>query len=57
MDGGHDSTRGDSDARQYLVELLITPDGDENVAGVDSSPVEILADIASDLHDLSGEVL
>ena len=57
MDGGQDPTRGHSDARQELVDLLITPYGDENVARCDADPLDILADIASDLQDLNVEVL
>ena len=57
MDVGENSTLGDGDASQQLVQLLIVADGELKMAGVDPLLLVVTGGVASQLEDLSGEVL
>ena len=57
MDVGEDSTLGDGDASEQLVELLVVPDGELDVARHDASLLVVAGGVASKLKDLGGEVL
>ena len=57
MDVGQDTTGGDGSAAQKSVELLIVADSELNVTGHNSGLLVILSGVASELEDLSGEVL
>ena len=54
---GRTSTLGNGDSRQELVQLLIIPDGKLEVAGDDPGLLVVTGSIASQLKDLSSEVL
>ena len=57
MDVGDDSTGGDGGSLEELVELFVVLDGEEDVSGDDSASLVVLGGVASELEDLSGEVL
>ena len=57
VDVGEDSTSSDGGVSHKLVELLVVSDGELNVSGDDSGLLVVLGGIASELEDLSGEVL
>lgn len=54
---GQDTTLGDGDMTQELVQLLIVPDGELQVAGDDTCLLVVTGGVASQLEDLSSEVL
>ena len=57
LDVGEDSTLGNGDSRQELVQLLIIPDGKLEMAGDDPCLLVVTGSIASQLKDLSSKVL
>ena len=57
MDVGEDTTGGDGSAAKESVELLIVADGELDVTGHNSGLLVVLGGVASELEDLSGEVL
>ena len=54
---GQHSSLGDDGVVQQLVELLVVPDGQEDVSGVDSVLLVVLGGVAGEFEDFSGEVL
>ena len=57
MDVGENTAGGDGDATEQLVELLIVLDGQGDVAGDDAGLLVVTGGVASELEDLSTEVL
>ena len=57
MDVGESTAGGDGDATEQLVELLIVLDGQGDVAGDDAGLLVVTGGVASELEDLSAEVL
>merc|ERR1719232_1439634 len=57
LDVGEDSTLGDGDSGQELVQLLVVPDGKLEVTGDDPGLLVVTGGVASQLKDLSSEVL
>ena len=57
MDVGENSTLGDGDASQQLVQLLIVADGELKLTGEGVRLLVVTGGVASQLEDLSGEVL
>lgn len=54
---GQDTTLGDGDVTQELVQLLIVPDGELQVTGDDTCLLVVTGGVASQLKNLSSEVL
>lgn len=54
---GEDTTLGDGDMAQKLVQLLIVSDGELKVTGNDTGLLVVSGSVASQLEDFSGEVL
>lgn len=57
MNVGQDTTLGDGDVTQELVQLLIVPDGELQVAGDDTCLLVVTGGVASQLENLGSEVL
>ena len=57
LDVGEDSALGDGDSGEQLVQLLVVPDGQLEVTGDDPGLLVVTGSVASQLEDLSGEVL
>ena len=57
VDVGEDTTRGDGDAAEQLVQLLVVADGQLQVAGDDAATLVVTGGIASELQDLGAQVL
>merc|ERR1712037_305877 len=57
LDVGEHTTLGNGDTRQELVQLLVVPDGELQVPGDDPGLLVVTGSIASELKDLSSEVL
>merc|ERR1711949_27034 len=57
LDVGEDSALGDGDSGEQLVQLLVVPDGQLKVTGDDPGLLVVTGSVASQLEDLSGEVL
>ena len=57
LDVGQDSTLGDGDSGQKLVQLLVVPDGKLEMTGDDPGLLVVTGGVASQLEDLSSEVL
>merc|ERR1719147_597266 len=57
LDVGEDTTLGNSDASQELVQLLIIADGQLQVTGDDPGLLVVTGSVACQLKDLSGQVL
>ena len=57
LDVGEDSTLGDGDSGQELVQLLVIPDGKLEVTGDDPGLLVVTGSITGQLKDLSSEVL
>ena len=57
MDVGENTTGSDGGAGKKSVELLIVADGELDVTGHNSGLLVVLGGVASELEDLSGEVL
>ena len=54
---GEDTTLGDGDVSEKLVQLLIVPDGELQVAGDDTRLLVVAGGVASQLQDFGSEVL
>ena len=57
LDVGQDTSLGDGDTREQLVQLLVVPDGELEVTGDDPGLLVVTGGVAGQLEDLSGEVL
>ena len=57
MDVGQNTTLGDGDVSQKLVQLLIVADGELKVTGNDTGLLVVASSVASKLKNLSSEVL
>merc|ERR1711992_72601 len=57
LDVGEDSALGDGDSGEQLVQLLVVPDGQLEVTGDDPGLLVVTGSVASQLENLSGEVL
>ena len=57
MDVGEDTTLSDGDTREKLVQLLVVTDGELEMPGDDSGLLVVTGGVASQLEDLSSEVL
>ena len=57
LDVGEDTALGNCDARQEFVQLLVIPDGQLQVPRDDPSLLVVPCSVASQLENLSGEVL
>ena len=57
VDVGQNSTLGDGNSSQQLVELLVVADGELQVAGVDPLLLVVTGSVSGQLKDLSGQVL
>ena len=57
LDVGQHTTLGNGDSREKLVQLFIIPDGQLQMPGVDSLLLVVSGSIASQLEDLSSQVL
>ena len=57
MDVGENTTLGNGHVAEELVELLIVADGELDVTWSDTGTVVVTGGVASELEDLSGEVL
>ena len=57
MDVGKDTTLSDGDSREKLVQLLVITDGKLQMSWDDSGLLVVTGSIASQLEDLSSEVL
>lgn len=54
---GENTTLGDGDVSQKLVQLLIVPDGELEVTGNDTRLLVVAGSVASKLENLGREVL
>ena len=57
MDVGENTAGGDGDAAEQLVELLVVLDGKGDVAGDNAALLVVTGGVASELENLSAEVL
>ena len=57
LDVGEDSTLGDGDSSEQLVQLLVVTDGQLKVTGDDPGLLVVTGSVASQLEDLSCQVL
>lgn len=57
VDVGKDTTLGDGDVTQKLVQLLIVSDGELKVTGNDTGLLVITGSVTSQLEDFGSEVL
>ena len=57
MDVGEHSTLRDGDTAQELVEFLVVPDGELDVARDDAGALVVLGGVSGQLQELGGEVL
>jgi hypothetical protein len=57
VDVGEDTALGDGDVPEKLVQLLIVADGELEMAGDDTGLLVVARSVASQLENLSGEVL
>jgi hypothetical protein len=57
LDVGEDSTLGDGDSSEQLVQLLVVTDGQLEVTGDDPGLLVVTGSIAGQLEDLSCQVL
>ena len=57
MNVGQDTTLGDGDVTQELVQLLIVSDGELQVTGNDTRLLVVTSGVASQLEDFGSEVL
>lgn len=57
MDVGENTTLGDGDVAQELVQLLIVTDGELQVTGDDTGLLVVTGGVTSQLEDFSSEVL
>ena len=56
LDVGQNTSLGDGDSAQELVQLLVVADGQLQVAGVDSRLLVVAGSVAGQLEHFSGEV-
>jgi hypothetical protein len=57
VDVGKDTTLGDGDVSEKLVQLLIVPDGELQVTGDDTGLLVVAGGVASQFEDFGGQVL
>jgi hypothetical protein len=57
VDAGEDTTLGDGDSSEDLLELLIVSDGELDVSGIDAGLLVVSGGVASELADLGGKIL
>ena len=57
LDVGEDTTLSDGDSREKLVQLFVITDGELEMSGDDSGLLVVTGSVASQLEDLSSEVL
>ena len=57
MDVGENTTLGDGDMAQKLVQLLIVSDGELKVTGDDTGLLVVASSVASQLENFGSEVL
>ncbi len=57
MDVGEDSSGGDGDSAQKLVELLVVLNGKSDVPGDDPGLLVVPGSVSGELEDLSAQVL
>ena len=57
MDVGENASLSDGDSSEQLVQLLVVPNGQLEVARVDPLFLVVAGGVAGQLQDLSGEVL
>jgi len=57
VDVGEDTALGDGDVAEELVQLLVVPDGELEVAGDDTGLLVVARGVAGQLEDLSSQVL
>ena len=57
VDAGDDTTAGNGDVLEKLVELLVVTDGELDVTGDDADTLVVARGVSGELEDLSGEVL
>ena len=57
MDVGQHPAVGDGDAGEQVAELLVVPDGEEQVARHDAALLVVLGGVPGELQHLGGEVL
>lgn len=57
MNVGEDTTLGDGDVAEQLVQLLVVADGELKMAGDDTGLLVVTGGVSSQLEDLSSEVL
>ena len=57
MNVGEDTTLGDGDVAQKLVQLLIVPDGELKVTGDDTGLLVVTGSVTGQLEDFGSEVL
>ena len=57
MDVGEDTTLGNSDVAQELVQLLIVADGKLEMTGNDTGLLVVTSGVTSQLEDFSSQVL
>ena len=57
MNVGEDTTLGDGDVTQKLVQLLIVPDGELKVTGDDTGLLVVTGSVTGQLEDFGSEVL
>lgn len=57
MDVGKDTTLGDGDMTQKLVQLLIVSDGELEMTGDDTGLLVVAGSVTSQLEDFGSEVL
>ena len=57
MDVGKHTTLGNGDVTQQLVQLLIVPDGELEMAGDDTGLLVVAGSVTGQLENLSSEVL
>ena len=56
MDVRKDTSLGDGDSSEELVQFLIVPDGELDVTGSDSGSLVVLRSIARELEELSSQI-
>lgn len=57
MNVGEDTALRDGDVTQKLVQLLVIPDGELEVAGDDTGLLVVTSSVAGQLEDLGRQVL
>ena len=57
LDVGQNTSLSDGDSREKFVQLLVVPDGQLKMPGVDPQLLVVTGSVASQLEDLSSQVL